>query len=190
MQTGFYPSQCLSLNTVQSPNSVACRCLVRALYPHSRPLLATREYSKSNPLSDANAAKSKDIPHLMQAILETLLALLGERVSFFSETKVVYKVCSKSSKTFSEKRQQIIIFAKFIYWLQNSPLPSQYRVQRVEKAYQMTFLGRWPESSSKSRSSAFGCAQRPYNAFLSSPNAIYRISRSHREPDQVNMASD
>ena len=39
-----------------------------------------------------------------------------------------YKVCSKSSQTFSEKRQQIIIFAKFIYWLQNSPLPSQYRV--------------------------------------------------------------
>ena len=39
-----------------------------------------------------------------------------------------YKVCSKSSQTFSEKRQQTIIFAKFIYWLQNSPLPSQYRV--------------------------------------------------------------
>ena len=39
-----------------------------------------------------------------------------------------YKMCSKSSQTFSEKRQQIIILAKFIYWLQNSPLPSQYRV--------------------------------------------------------------
>ena len=48
--------------------------------------------------------------------------------TYFPVLYSTYKVCSKSSQTFSEKRQQIIIFAKFIYWLQNSPLPSQYRV--------------------------------------------------------------